>query len=275
MTPHSSLSRVQSLGLPQLAGRVPTYYLPDTHDRAAEIQSKLQDMADFCHRHLALDVDLGLALLGPQEWAAVTEEIPYGLPWVSGEPPYVTVLPATQDHALAALTRQVAARQPYGLDAERSLDHRVETFIALIGFHELGHVVTQRYGISAPTLWLNEVLASFVAYAYMTAQAPDWADLWQTICEGYIEAVEPQHTSLTDFEQLYAGVGGDNYVWYQGVFRVRVHAILQRSGLDFLRALKDVLGEANGQDSTDRLFLDALEQIVPGFHAWAHHYRLV
>ena len=273
MTSDPSLSKIQSLNLLQLPGKIPTYYIPDHADRAREIQAMLEDALVFFADQLEVNADLSFALLGPVEWASVTE-IPYGLPWVSYAP-HITVFPATLDHPMGKLIIQNASTSSDLLKHNRSNEQIADDFVALIGFHELGHIITWQYGINPPTAWISEILASFFAYAFMKAKYPHQATLWQTVCELFTQVISPQHTTLTDFETLYAGVGIENYIWYQGVFQRRVDAVFQAQGLDFLRLVKQALAENGDSKDSDPLFLAMMEQISPGTQTWVHQNKLL
>lgn len=268
------LHKVQSLGLPQLGGTVPTYHVLGQASRAQLIQSMLEDAVVFFQDHLGVFADLSFALLGPTEWSVVSGDIPYGLPWVS-DAPYITVFPATLDHPMGRLIMQNIAQSDTLLNLPRSHEHIADDFISLIGFHELGHVITEHYGIKPPTHWVSELLASFIAYAFMKVKQPHQATLWDAVCELFPQVITPHHTTLTDFEALYAGVGFENYLWYQGLFQRRVCELYQAHGLDFLPMVKHALTENGGPQDTDPLFLATMEQISPGFQTWVHHNRLM
>ena len=267
------LDRVQSLNLPQLPGTISAHYVSGQTKRAQQIQSMLEDAASFFEDQLGVTADPSVALLGPTEWRVVADEIPYGLPWVSG-PPYVTVLPATLEHPLAQLIIQITSESKPLLSLARPTEQIADDFIALIGFHEIGHVITWQYGIEPPSNWISEILASYLAYGFMKARHPQQATLWQEICELMAQNISPQHTTLTDFEALYSGVGIENYSWYQGIFQRRVDELFRAHGLDFVRLLKDTLRETAWSENEDPLFLEAMEEVSPGFQAWADQNRL-
>jgi hypothetical protein len=46
----------------------------------------------------------------------------------------------------------------------------------LWGGHELGHAILDAYGINPGTRWLNELVASYVVYAYLASEHPE--QLW-------------------------------------------------------------------------------------------------
>jgi hypothetical protein len=267
-------TRVQSLNLQQLQGKIPTYYVPAQSDRANIIRLLLEDAVTFFEDQLGITSDLSFALLGPMEWQAIIDEFPYGLPWVSS-PPHMIVLPATLEHPLGEMIVKMVSKHRSSFDPAQPVQQAAEDFISLVGVHEVGHIFVEQYGIDPPALWVSELLASFLAYAFLNAQYPQQVALWQGVSERFAQTIVPQFSTLADFERLYAGVGFENYLWYQGVFQLRVDEVWQACGLEFLRWLKNALAADLRPGDSDPFFLDAMEQIVPGFQIWAKQNRLV
>ena len=47
-------------------------------------------------------------------------------------------------------------------------------------------------GIRPSHLWLNELLATYVAHAFLERRHPELATLWRGILRGYVDAVTPE-----------------------------------------------------------------------------------
>jgi hypothetical protein len=149
-------------------------------------------------------------------------------------------------------------------------DSLAQQFVRLIGFHELGHVYASEYGLNRPNRWVYELQASYLAYAYLRERKPEMASLWQQTSSLLASHIEPAHTTLADFEEMYVRVGIENYSWYQGVFQQRVHEVYNSRGLEFIREMKNV----QWSQPEEIYFLNVLEDLEPGFFRWAEQYGL-
>jgi hypothetical protein len=151
-----------------------------------------------------------------------------------------------------------------GTDWERA----AQSHVALVGLHELGHTLVDAYGSSVRSLWLNEWLATYAGDAFMRAERPMEALVWEGVLQGFRDAVQPAHRTLDDFERLHFGVGALNYVWYQARFQTQAQAVHAVHGVDFLRRARDAFPRGAAPASA-REVLARLEAIAPGFEAWA------
>ncbi len=260
--------KVEALNLPQLSGSVTTNYSKSFEQRAREVQDLLAPAGAFFEEHLGVKEDFQLAILDEQDWQNVTP-IPYGLPFVSG-PPNVVFIPATPNHELARII--LSAIKNKGFDKKYGLSNKAisELFVALIGFHELGHVYARAYGISFPNKWTFEFVATYMAYYYLKENKPEYNALWLDAGSALLDVIEPRHTSLADFERLYTRVGIANYAWYQVVFLQQVHETYQRHEKNLLKEMHD----HNWPAESPTHYLDEMEKIARGFLGWAKQYNL-
>src|SRR5262245_29146390 len=278
------LTKIKELGIPSLNGRIPAYYSPGHRQHAEKLYSAIEDMNAFFKQRLNVQTNIVLALLDSKRWTAVTGN-PYGLPMVGGAPP-VIFMPATSDSPAFGLLKARKDAIPAGtlqafLHEENTTFEAVsEQFVDLIGFHELGHTLTMNFGIDPKDHWLDEFLANYWSYAYISERQPKWKRVFDLL--GRPSKARPKNTSLEDFERLYSGV--DDYGWYQGMFEARIREIYPKLGLKFLSDLRRdfpqtgegfnaalgttgfnaTLGTMNPQE-----LLLRLERIAPGFRQWA------
>lgn len=267
--------RVRALRDPVVTGEVLTYYTPGYEQRARDLQRFLIDELGFSRKQLQVELSLSLAVLDAKQWVQVERQVPYPIPSVSGEPP-VAIMPASWQEAEGFFPREREATPTlqrvigaHGL-TWREANHRAGD---LIGGHELGHAIVDAYGIVPGTHWLNEMLASYVLYAYLQHRRPDRLWLIDVLQAGK-HANRPQnHVSLEDFESMYMDIltkDGDNYGWYQNRFLEQLRNVYARHGVDFLRQVRKAFPPGPARFALGNVeTLRRLDAIDPSFSAWA------
>lgn len=264
----STLEKVKSLNLNKSEDNILTFYSDDYKHSAESIKELLGNSTNYFEKTFEINESFSIAVLDSNDWIKITQ-IPYGLPFVSG-PPNIVCIPASTNNVLAKVIKEAIAG--YNLQARyaKPVDETINLFISLIGFHELGHIYARACGIEFPNKWTFELAATYFAYLYLKENAPDAALLWVDIAKILVEEIKPQHTSLTDFEDLYVRVGVANYAWYQVVFLLQVAEVEEKQNVNFIERLitKDSLNSGD-------LSLSALEEIQPGFINWAKKYKLI
>lgn len=267
------LDRVRGLGLSLSPGPVQTWHPPELTARATALRALIEDAAAYFRDTLGVEAELHLAVLTREQWQAVIRGQPYGIPGVAGRPP-VIFMPATDDglattDALALKDRVAPSTLRRLADAGFSYEAAAARYVDLVGLHELGHVFTHQYGIRPDSRWLDELLATYFAYAYLRARRPDLVPLWEGVLQAYVDAVRPAHRSLADFDRLYFGVGAQNYVWYQAQFQVLVTRVYAARGLDLLRELRGAFAATSSVTPGAPLIVQRLEPLMPGIREWA------
>jgi hypothetical protein len=215
-----------------------------------------------------------LAVLTPDHWPKIVDE-PYGMPSISDSPPYVFVMPESWEGVTWMPFPKREDTDP-DLVARALVAGRTWNRVRLecgdgIGTHEIGHSIVRQLGIAPQVLWLDELLASYVGYAYLAAKDPMRAlstDIFAT--DGLKHSAHP-FTRLEDFESNYTTLSQKypaNYVWYQFSFDQRVRQTFRQRGVDFLRQLQVTLPTGGPKLDTTQV-LAKLETINPGWEAWA------
>lgn len=273
----TALQRVQSLNNPSALNRVRVYYSPGYEKRALELRGMIEDAMQFYERRLQIKEEVTLAVLTPEQWRQVGLQVPYGVPNVSSSP-RVIFLPATTNNATTEATlslKNKASRATLKMVAASGFTYEegASKSVDLIGLHELGHVYATAYGINSANRWLDEFLATYFAYAYLRQRQPKLARLWEAISNAYVDAIQPKHTTLEDFERLYFGVGLDNYGWYQAKLLLKVAQIHKARRLKFLEEVRKVFPQSEREPLPLEAALERLEKISPGFVAWSKELR--
>lgn len=268
--------KVSELGLPMLSGEVTVYYSEGFAERAAHLQKIVEAAKSFFQKPevLGVELELGLAVLGPEDWARWTR-MPYGMAHISlGDSP-AAIMPATEDNML--IHSALANREQVSEEIHRRLgelettyeEAAVVMFMDLLGIHEIGHIYSEAYETWPTQKWLSEFLATYLAYAFFRDSIPEAAKLWDTMMDSNVETYEQGHTTLADFEELYVRVGGSNYGWYQAKFHQRVREVYEKYGISFVHALQKSLAENPEAAEGDPFRLQELDSFSGGFVEWA------
>lgn len=258
----SPLARVEALGLDTVqVGRVTTYFAPADRERAVEVATLAEKAASFFNHELNLSFDFSVATLAREHWFSEHPGIPYAIPWAS-VPDRLLFVPSS-------LSEGLMVRGPTPLHDRRRIN-----FVLL---HEYGHLATKEYffpEIERDHLqisWFNELLPNVFAYAFVADADPEWASALKEMWSGVVRSREPPVLSLdwAFMNDLPPDELARTYAWYQNLLNLRAAELYEEHGLDFLRALKDRLVWEEADAWTTASLLAALEDIAPGFEAWA------
>ncbi len=266
------------------------YYSSCCREHALVVQNALEGFVSFYKEKLGIASDISVAVLDESDWKRVSERMPPGLlpngeKSLPGLPPYgmtnvqppplpraryVAFIP-TDDQGV--ITQSYLAQRPYATAATLKIltsvhltyDDAARRLILHPAYHEVGHTLVAQYGIEVRSHWLNEILASYFAYAYEKARDREIA----TIVEGFTKMSSPPivYTSLEDFE-AHGMMDTANYAWYQQQFESRIDEVYRQQGLGFLAKVRTAFPKGT-RDISMADTLTKLEAISPGFQAWA------
>ncbi len=261
-----------------LSGSIPTYYTPGYETRARALQTFFSNELQFARQHLPFQLAVSLAVLDSAQYALTEHQMPYPTPSCTGNPPVAMmpvnwiggpdVLPKQADASDAVRHAVIAHHLAWSEASDRAYD--------LWGGHELGHAILDAYGINPGTRWLNEMIASYVLYAYLASEQP--AQLWLIdVVEVGGRPNQPQRfVSLEDLDSHFLQIAVNdprNYLWYQAQFFEQTKRIYRREGVGFLKALRQAFPDGKYEFATLGTVetLRRLDTIDPGFSAWARH----
>ena len=258
----SSLPKhLETLGLNTTkVGRVTAHFAPADQARAEELAVLAEKAAAYFEREFGITFELGLAVLGPDQWFSKFQQVPYAIPWPS-IPDRLIFMPSS-------LEEGVLIYGPTELENRRRVD-----FVLL---HEYGHIAAKEYFRPSdlhdylPVSWFDELLATYFAYAFIRASDPAWAE---SAPEAWLEEVQSYTPSVLSLDWSFMSTlsGGElarTYGWYQFMLNLRAAEIYDQEGLGFLRSLKEHLQWHESATWTTASLLPLLETMAPGFHAW-------
>lgn len=262
----STLARVQAVAPASLgSGRV--LFSVGHEERAATLAQLIEDASEHLRSVLGVAISLQVAVLNPEDWERVWP-IPYGIPYLSVTRPWVAVLPADPRGSVM----YPAFESLLGSEAAR-------TMLDNIGYHEVGHAYVSEFAYSdrasgaPPVRWLDELLATLLAYSSLTEVAEERARVWDDFTQRSLELPLPDLTTLEAFETEYNGAlateeGAANYSWYQAAFARRAAAIHEANGMTFLVELRARLLERPPASWTTAWIVSVVDSITDHNFSW-------
>ena len=240
-------------------GELPTTLASSGYEeRAAWLQSLVRDAHRYLSESLGTDLAPRVIVASPADWGLGGDETPYGIPYATYEHHEVVIPADPSENFLVDTFAAFAPRE----SAERFAD--------LIAVHELGHLHAHAMGLDLPGGWLTEFLASYLLYCFLAEHRPADRALWYELSRDQAARTVPVHRSLETLDELYFGVGADNYIWYQSTLSLMVDQVHAELGVEFVLRLRSA---GLGPDSDGASMLAAAEQVHPGFDAWAASLR--
>lgn len=248
------------------------YYSKGYSERGELISKQIENAKLFYLDSLNIDVQIKIALLDTTDYNSISTGVPYGLPFVNNglifQPADTSIGAVKSMYAPFenSVSQEIISNlKNVGFEYKDALNFMVD----LIALHELGHTQVYSYELDTKQAWFNEFMASYFGYAYMKIKEPKMAVIWDNIMQAGFESYVPNHQTLNEFNELYFGVGVDDYVWFQNAFQERIKEVYSKRGLDFIRLAKEKLSDSAFQPKTSLELLEALEEIEPGFIKWA------
>jgi hypothetical protein len=256
-------------------GKVPVYYPGGFEKTAVSLQALLQKAVEYYDKKLGVNIPVTLVLFTVEEdrKLGVLSNQPRSynrfLPFVNTGAPNLMCLPVGRGSALDSLVQAVSKKSSALKKLKMSSTEISDRFIALVGFHELGHIYMNELEINHPILWYGEMMANYIAYAFLKDTSPADAELWEWMNEAFVTYLKPGNSLLLD---KMGRSGTESYVWMQGNLTLKADEVYQSQGLPFLQKLKLLTNVKIFNDDVSLLL--ALDQIAPGFKEWAdkeHH----
>lgn len=245
--------------LDEIGGTPVTRASAGYEERAAALQELVRAAHAYLTKGLGTDFAPLVVVADRADWARGGDETPpYGIPYASDD---------VLELVIPADPRENFLIDVYAAHGSRKT---AERFADLIAVHELGHLHMREMGLDLPSGWLGEFMATYLASCFLVARRPDDAALWYALSRAHAEGVRPEHRSLEVLDELYFGVGPDNYIWYQNALTLMVERVQAAVGLDFALRLKSA---GLGPHSDGPTMLAAAEKAYPGFEAWAASLR--
>jgi hypothetical protein len=199
-----------------IEGKVPTHYSPGHEAIATEFQKTITAAIGYYEKKYHKVFEVKLVVLDSAQW--LNEVVPFGLIFYSKG--WIVMNAGMRYQMFADL---------YGLDAyyadielkKGKLTHNdfITSVFKFYSVHELMHYfINELSNAKSPDKWTNEVIPTYLAYNFFKEEKPKelkGMEIFSSISKNYYS---PAYSSISDFNEKYAGVGIPNYVWYQSSF---------------------------------------------------------
>ena len=246
----------------------PVLFSVRTQARAKRVAARCERAHQYLKGVLGFDPTLRLLVLSPEDWAEYAAVQTYGMPHsAEGDTLIVGARTAEFFQSIGRMLDDVVAPEQraemesiYGtVDGQPNMT----PFADLLVVHELGHLFHEQVPFDFPRLWLMELFANLCLHTYVAEAEPEQLPVWTMLPERMMELPTDRvrHRLLEDFERLYAGVGPENYVWYQCGLVVAAKSIYEAAGVDVLRRLYRTFATQQGT-LTDQQLAQLLEARV-------------
>lgn len=249
----------------------PVFHSEGAGEQCRQYATRCAAASAFLNEALGFTPELVLLTLAPEDWDTHAGFPMYGMPHTARDKEIVvgTELGEFWDPIVQMIDEAVTPEEFAGLveiHGIRNAQLDFTSFNDLLSVHELGHLYHQQVPFNFPRLWLMELFANLCVHAYIAAHEPDRMPIWTSLPEHLMAAPldRLQHRSLADFERLYVGVGGDNYVWYQYRFVVGIINIFDDGGVGILQNLYHACRGLDGTLTDDELARFLEERVHPG-----------
>jgi hypothetical protein len=217
-----------------LEGKVPTFYTPGHKAMALDLHLLITDAIDYYEEKYSKEFAIKLAVLDSASWTH--EVIPYGFVYYNEG----WIVMNTGMHY--ATFKEVYGVQDLATQLDKTLaEHGVsptemiEAFFKVYSIHELGHhFIEQLSKAESPDNWTNEFSATYFAYEYFKNNAPRFLKPFELFNRVDVDHYDPTYSSIADLNELYAGVGLENYLWYHSNFYFLVEGMYDCYGKDFI-----------------------------------------
>lgn len=271
------VDEVQNLQLDSIISGYTAYYSSGFQSRAQYLEQLIFNSNNFFKQSLGIDILLKIALLDTIDYSKISssQATPYGFPFVEDtENGMITILPAHTEYGAvySAYLESFQSPSDKAISNLKKIGHNPETSIPimvdLVALHEIGHMQAYAFEIHNKQPWFNEFIASYFGYAYMRRMEPEMAIIWDNVTFTGYKNYTPNHDSLEEFNELYFGVGGEDYVWFQNAFQVRIKEVYDSMGTEFIKKVQGIWTKDFEPQSAKDL-LEELDKVTPGFSDWA------
>jgi hypothetical protein len=260
--------------LSELAGfPFPLYLSPGTEQRAREIAHRCQKAHQLLGATFDFAAQICVLVLAPEHWQDYAGFPLYGVPQTTDAH---TLVVAGQDSDLwpmivppVELLAPPAAQAMHTVYGRPDGSMNIGPYMNLLAVHEIGHLYLDQaagqFDFNFPRRWLVELFCNLCLHAYVAAAEPEQLPALETFPQTIIDGgfAHLSHYTLNDFEQLYAGMEPQNFVWYLCQLHTAAQRIYNAGGAETLPRLWQMLLQSNERIPDEQLALRLRAEVHP------------
>jgi len=251
---------------------VQTYYSHGARERAYSFAVMADRSYSFLKGFFKSEADLVLLVLNSSDWSKRTS-FPYGVLFAEYGAVHLTAdvkTPAIEslspmfDNCPKALRKSLISAMGH---KEAAFTGAMQVLFDHLIAHEFTHGFQEKTRVSFGAAWLSEFFADYTTYAFLKRFEKEYKKdlrVVETVTGVMYEGGKPlvKHSSLEDFERLYARVGFLNYAWYHGKFFLGVFELYDKYGESFITNLIKAF------KVTDNIIARKIGKSCKGFEQW-------
>lgn len=227
-------SLIQLRKIDLLEGKLPTYYTSGHKEIAQEFQNIISEAINYYEMKYSKTFQVKLVVLDSTQW--LHEIYPYGFVFYSSN---WIVMNTGMDYDSF---KKVYGVQSYHKQLEMELkktkisaSEMIISFFKVISIHELGHYFIEKLSdTKPPDNWTSEFIATYFSYEFFLNKQPKDFKAYELFFKLVKDYYSPKYSSIKDFNQKYAGVGLENYLWYHSNFNFLVKTLYKCQGKNFI-----------------------------------------
>ena len=218
-------------GLVEVPGGLPTFASAGLEARAASIGRIAADSHAYLANLLGFSPQTQVLVLSEADWPSRTETPLFGLPNAANGSLVVAGTEAPFWEQLTEMVAQADRPELARVYGRGDGTIRLGPFFDLVAVHEVAHVFhegSQHF----PRLWLQELFANLCLHSWVAERSPASLPILVTLPRlgGKASPEAFSYRTRDDFERIYTGVGGPNYVWFQFRLQLEAASLYDRAG---------------------------------------------
>lgn len=244
-------------------------YSPGAGDRAAAIAARAARVLKRLDALLGNSPAVEVFVVGPEDWVAVGEGVPYGMPLAV---PGKVVAPVDAAGWVVEHFRKID-----GIPEALTDPVELTAFVDCVVAHELTHLTetfdTQTWASSLGPMWVSELYANLGMWGYLAEEEPAELDRIAQLAEAS-RAAGADGWPVRDLERMPESLhyGPGHYVWFQMLLILLARHIWETAGAAALAAYRT---HFDGKSRSPAETVAALDEIAPGLAERIHRWPAV
>lgn len=237
-----------------IEGKLPTYYTPGHKEIALNFQKTISQAINYYETKYSKSFQVKLLVLDSAQW--LREIYPYGFVFYSNG--WIVMNTGMNYDNFKKIYGIESYYEQLDKELKRYKIGEVEminSIFKIYSIHELGHYFIKSLSeAKSPDNWTNEFSATYFSYEFFVSKQPKELKAFELFSKVDKDYYLPKYSSIKDFNELYAGTGLENYLWYHSNFYFLAKALYNCRGIDFISIYEaEFPKNSNRKFSTDEI----------------------